>query len=144
MKIKLEGLTCKDEIKHVVIDEAQDYSALQFIVIKHLTRCQSLTIVGDSNQRLIPIKGAMPMNYLGDYLEFRDVKNFNLQKSYRSTQEIMTYANRYLNNNGIVPLVRNGEKVTEENIYSEKELQKKDRKIKELEKGRPEKIMRTL
>ena len=125
LKIKLEGLTCKDEIKHVVIDEAQDYSALQFIVIKHLTRCQSLTIVGDSNQRLIPIKGAMPMNYLGDYLEFRDVKNFNLQKSYRSTQEIMTYANRYLNNNGIVPLVRNGEKVTEENIYSEKELQKK-------------------
>ncbi|WP_027625794.1 HelD family protein [Clostridium lundense] len=125
LKIKLEGLKFKNEIKHVVIDEAQDYSYLQFVVIKELTKCQSLTIVGDSNQRLIPIEGTIPMNSLQSYLELESVENFKLQKSYRSTTEIMEYANKYLSNNHIVPLVRNGEKVVEENIFSEDELQEK-------------------
>lgn len=125
LKIKLEGLNFKDEIKHVVIDEAQDYSHLQFIVIKELTKCQSFTIVGDSNQRLIPIEGDIPMNSLENSLGFQNTENFKLQKSYRSTTEIMKYANKYLSNNQIVPLVRDGEEVIEENIYNEDELQGK-------------------
>ncbi|KAJ49042.1 DNA helicase-2/ATP-dependent DNA helicase PcrA [Clostridium tetanomorphum] len=125
LKIKLEGLSYPEEIKHVVIDEAQDYSALQFIVIKHLTKCQSLTIVGDSNQRLIPINNEIPMNTLNEYLEFEEISNFKLQKSYRSTQEIMKFSNKYLNKDEIVPLVRNGEEVRVSNVHNESELTEK-------------------
>ena len=53
LMIKLEGKKLKREIKHIVIDEAQDYSYIQFEVIKEITGCKSYTIVGDSNQRLI-------------------------------------------------------------------------------------------
>ncbi|WP_186428901.1 UvrD-helicase domain-containing protein [Clostridium sp. BSD9I1] len=111
LKIKLEGFTAPEEVKHVVIDEAQDYSKLEFMVINELTKCQSLTIVGDSNQRLLPISGEVPMCYIEKYLSNKNVQHFKLDKSYRSTKEIMEFANKYIQSDNIVPLVRSGERV---------------------------------
>lgn len=122
LKLKLEGLTLKEETKHIVIDEAQDYSPLQFLVIKELTRCNSFTIVGDSNQRLLPLKGQSPMLELHNIIPSLNVEYFNLYKSYRSTKEIMSYANDYLMDTRIVPLVRSGEPVTEEKLSSKEAL----------------------
>ncbi|MFL0245431.1 HelD family protein [Candidatus Clostridium stratigraminis] len=122
LKLKLEGLTLKEEIKHVVIDEAQDYSPIQFFVIKELTRCNSLTIVGDSNQRLIPLDGTSPMLGLHKILPSLNIEYFNLYKSYRSTKEIMEYANKFIGDNRIAPLVRNGEKVIEKSFNNEDDL----------------------
>lgn len=113
LKIKLEGYKIEEEIRHVVIDEAQDYSLLQFIIINELTKCNSFTIVGDSNQRIIPLKGITPMLKLKEVFKDTQVENFELLKSYRSTREIMEYANRHIKTNDIVPLVRSGEKVDE-------------------------------
>ncbi|MGH4137642.1 HelD family protein [Clostridium sp.] len=115
-KIKLEGIKMSEEIKHVVIDEAQDYNLLQFLVIKELTRCSSFTIVGDSNQRIIPYEGILPMHDLKNILPQCNVQEFKLNTSYRSTVEIMQYANKYLSTEPIVPIVRNGETVTEQLI----------------------------
>ncbi|MBU3189358.1 AAA family ATPase [Clostridium bowmanii] len=115
-KIKLEGIKMSEEIKHVVIDEAQDYNLLQFLVIKELTRCSSFTIVGDSNQRIIPYEGILPMHDLKNILPQCNVQEFKLNTSYRSTVEIMEYANKYLSTEPIVPIVRNGETVTEQLI----------------------------
>jgi DNA helicase II / ATP-dependent DNA helicase PcrA len=113
LRIKLEGLKIKEETRHVVIDEAQDYSPIQFLVIKELTRCSSMTIVGDSNQRLLPLKGKTPMLQLEEILPSLNIEHFNLYKSYRSTKEIMEYANKYLGDGRIVPLVRSGQPVAE-------------------------------
>lgn len=121
-KIKLEGIKISEEIKHVVIDEAQDYNQLQFMVIKELTRCTSLTIVGDSNQRMIPYEGKLPMLDIKNILPECNVQEFRLNTSYRSTVEIMEYANKYLNAEPIVPIVRNGEMVTENSISNIDEL----------------------
>ncbi len=120
LKIKLEGLKLDEEIKHVVIDEAQDYSLLQFIVIKELTKCNGFTIVGDRNQRLLPLIGEVPMLKLEKVMD--NVEQFNLNKSYRSTKEIMEYANNYLKDDKIVPLVRSGEKVIEKEFKSKEEF----------------------
>ncbi|MCY6960152.1 HelD family protein [Clostridium brassicae] len=125
LKLKLEGLKLNEEIKHVVIDEAQDYSLLQLIVIKELTKCKAFTIVGDKNQRLIPVLGEIPMLNLNGILE--NVEYFNLNKSYRSTKEIMEYANKYLDDDKIVPLVRSGDLVIDKYINSKEEF------IKEIE-----------
>lgn len=114
LKIKLEGLKIQEEIRHVVIDEAQDYSLLQFIVIKELTKCKGYTIVGDRNQRMIPIEGTSPMMELENI--FDNLEYFALNKSYRSTKEIMDYANKYLKEEKIIPIVRSGKEVIEKNF----------------------------
>ena len=122
LKIKLEGLKLSDEIKHVVIDEAQDYSLLQFRVIKELTNCSGYTIVGDKNQRLIPFIGEVPMDNMNKV--FDNIKEFKLNKSYRSTKEIMEYANKYLIGDRIVPIVRSGKNVVEKEFNNDKEVVK--------------------
>lgn len=111
IKLKLEGIKLKDEIKHVVIDEAQDYSLIQFKVIKELTKAISFTIVGDSNQRILPLRGEVPMLKLHEIFTDLNVEHFALEKSYRSTLEIMEYSNRFLKGKRIIPLVRSGEPV---------------------------------
>ena len=111
MSIKLKGNLIKEDIRHVVIDEAQDYSSLQFMVIKELTKCSSMTIVGDVNQRLVPYEGKLAMTELKEIYKDLDVEDFFLEKSYRSTREIMEFANGYLEEKKVVPLVRQGDKV---------------------------------
>ncbi|OOM76356.1 helicase IV [Clostridium puniceum] len=124
LSIKLQGLKVKSEIKHVVIDEAQDYSFIQFEIIKGMTGCNSYTIVGDSNQRLITIDEEPAMLHLDEI--FKDskaeIKPYDLNKSYRSTQEIMEYANQFVDEDRIVPLVRNGEPVIEEKVSSKEDF----------------------
>jgi DNA helicase-2/ATP-dependent DNA helicase PcrA len=123
LKVKLEGLRLKNEIKHIVIDEAQDYSPIQFIALKEITRATSMTIVGDSNQRMFPTKEKyIPMNRFKEVIEDFNIKKFSLEKSYRSTKEIMEYSNRYLSDSSIVPLVRSGDKVLEINLHGKVQL----------------------
>ena len=123
LMIKLEGLKVKNEIKHIVIDEAQDYSYMQFEIIKEITGCKSYTIVGDSNQRLIITEDEPAMLHLSEVFGDMkvEIKNYELNKSYRSTQEIMEYANQFLKEERIVPLVRKGEPVFEEETESKED-----------------------
>jgi len=120
LMVKLQGLRFKEEVKHIVIDEAQDYSFIQFEIIKEMTGCNSYTIVGDSNQRLITTDEEPAMLHLDEVFKNSNVeiKSYELNKSYRSTQEIMEYANQFINEERIVPLVRNGEPIIEEEVSS--------------------------
>ena len=120
LMIKLDGKKCKSEIKHIVIDEAQDYNMLQFIVLKELTGCRSYTIVGDANQRLIKAtEEAAMLNLKPLFGGF--TKYFDLNKSYRSTYQIMQYANKLLDEHAIVPFVREGKYDVEEVKVNDKE-----------------------
>ena len=120
LMIKLDGKKSKAEIRHIVIDEAQDYSMLQFLVLQGLTGCRSYTVVGDVNQRLVKIDEVPAMLRLEDiYGKF--VKRFDLNKSYRSTQQIMEYASKLLDENAIVPFVRKGKYDVEEVEINDKE-----------------------
>ena len=120
LMIKLDGKKCKSEIKHIVIDEAQDYNMLQFIVLKELTGCRSYTIVGDANQRLIKAtEEAAMLNLKPLFGGF--TKYFELNKSYRSTYQIMQYANKLLDEHAIVPFVREGKYDVEEVKVNDKE-----------------------
>jgi DNA helicase-2/ATP-dependent DNA helicase PcrA len=78
---------------HIVIDEAQDLSPFQFAVLKRHCRGHSFTILGDLLQNVFSFQG------IRDWQEFRDlfaegeVAYFQLNKSYRSTMEIIRFAN---------------------------------------------------
>lgn len=122
LMIKLENKKYSKEIRHIVIDEAQDYTYLQFKVIKEITGCNNFTIVGDENQRLIKFSEKTAMLDLNRILPEMKYDVFNLEKSYRSTKEIMEYANNFLEESKIVPLVRNGEKVEEYFLRNEEEI----------------------
>ncbi|MBA5850799.1 AAA family ATPase [Clostridium sp. cel8] len=121
LKIKLEGLKYKKHLKHIVIDEAQDYSILQFKVLRELTGCNSFTIVGDVNQKIIPIDEDCAMINLHKVFPDLNVKYFPLNTSYRSTSEIMNYASRYIKNNNVVG-VRNGECVEEHKYVNDHDI----------------------
>lgn len=120
LKVKLEEAKLKNDIRHIVIDEAQDYSPLQFIVLKELTKVSSFTIVGDYDQRITPLKGRISMMNLDQHLNLEFAK-YNLNKSYRSTKEIMEYARTYTADKQILPLVRSGDKVDEISVSDENE-----------------------
>ncbi|MCL2322925.1 MAG: AAA family ATPase [Oscillospiraceae bacterium] len=100
----LKGNTYIDGYLHVVIDEAQDYSDFQLYVVKELTKCTSMTVVGDSFQKIIPPYDSIPMNKLSG-------EHFVLNKSYRSTKKITEYASKFILKKIEVPIIREGEDV---------------------------------
>lgn len=109
MKHKLHGLKLGYEVNHMVLDEAQEYSFIHFKALSLITGCTSFTVVGDSNQMML--KSSSAMLKLSEV--FDEVRTYDLKKSYRSTFEIMDYANQFLEEGRIVPLVRHGHKVEE-------------------------------
>ena len=111
--VRLKGVKFQEDLRHVVIDEAQDLTLLQLRLIKELTKATSYTIVGDANQRLAGFERESAMMKLKEVLEPLPLKEYTLNKSYRSTFEIMDYAYKYLKEDKIVPMVRKGRAVEE-------------------------------
>lgn len=122
LAIKLEGKKATKDYRHVVIDEAQDYSPLQFKVVRELTGTKYFTVVGDVNQRLIKYSDLAPMMELGKIFDDVNPEIYNLNKSYRSTYEIIEYANKYLDEDRIIPIVRHGKPVEEIEFHNDEEL----------------------
>lgn len=93
LKNRLQGVKLDFDVRYLVIDEAQDLSLNHFKVLKEITRCGNATIVGDLNQRLIQWDeaGFLELDQIYD-----DVTTFQLNKSYRSTDEIVKYADSHL------------------------------------------------
>ncbi len=93
LKFKIEGVPEKYKYKHITLDEAQDYSQFQFIVLKEISVNNSITAVGDLGQGIYYYKGIKDFNSL-----IASVFNGNsdyvvLSQSYRSTVEIIKFAN---------------------------------------------------
>lgn len=118
----LKGNTYIDGYLHVVIDEAQDYSSLQFKVIKELTKCTSMTVVGDSFQKIVPPYYEASMNKLQG-------EHFNLNKSYRSTSKITDFASKFILKKVEVPVIREGDNVFEDVLENVEEVVEKSIRI---------------
>ena len=90
-------------IREIVIDEAQDYSLIQYIILKKIFKRASFTILGDTNQTINPY---YYYNSLDEISKIIESKYLKLTKTYRSSPEIIEYANKILNLNHVVA-VRN-------------------------------------
>ena len=113
-KHKLYGLKLPYQVNHVVLDEAQEYSLIHYEVLKDIAGTTSFTVVGDTNQMIL--HGDSAMKDLRQV--FSDVRHYDLKKSYRSTFEIMDFANSFLGEEKIVPLVRQGAPVMDKEDLS--------------------------
>lgn len=98
IQTKIFGIKEKCKIKHVVIDEAQDYGEFQFDVLKTIINSNSMTILGDIAQGVHYYRGIENWKRFMD-VEFKDIKTTYtiLQKTYRTTKEIMDVANSVIN-----------------------------------------------
>lgn len=98
LQYKIAGIKEKCRIKHVVIDEAQDYGEFQFDVLKTILNSNSMTILGDIAQGVHYYRGIENWKSFID-VEFNDtnVTYTTLQKTYRTTKEIMDVANLVIN-----------------------------------------------
>ncbi|MCR5146234.1 MAG: ATP-binding domain-containing protein [Clostridia bacterium] len=97
IQYKISGVKEKARIKHVVIDEAQDYGEFQFDVLKTILNSNSMTILGDLAQGVHYYRGIENWKRFID-VEFEnvDVTYTTLQKTYRTTKEIMNVANNVI------------------------------------------------
>ncbi len=83
----------RPDIRHLVIDEAQDFSPMEFMLLKRLTGNDSFTIVGDLMQGVHAYRGIADWDEVAQGVFGGDVTRHNLVTSYRNTVEIMDVAN---------------------------------------------------
>jgi DNA helicase-2/ATP-dependent DNA helicase PcrA len=96
LKGKLRGFKDKRQLDHIVIDEAQDFSPFQVDLLRMLTRNNSFTILGDLSQGIHAYQGIQRWDELIECFEPEPTSYFTLESSYRSTFEIMTFANHVI------------------------------------------------
>ena len=121
IKYMVHGIETKFELKHIVIDEAQDFSEFQFYIFKKIVKSNSLTILGDLSQGIYFYRGTNNWQktmgiVFGDGI---DPTYLTLKKTYRTTEEIMNTANKVishlidkLNCPPGEPVMKNGAHVT--------------------------------
>ena len=131
IKYMIHGIQTKFDLKHIVIDEAQDFSEFQFFIFKKIVKSNSLTILGDLSQGIYYYRGTQnwqkTMNMV--FGIDNEPKYLTLKKTYRTTEEIMNAANKVISN--IIdklncplgePVMKNGEPVTIKAFETEDEM----------------------
>ena len=93
IKYKLSGMEEFKEYVHVVIDEAQDFGNFHFYMLKKIMKNATFSIFGDVAQ------GIYSYRSISDWKEIKsnvlpDVEILSLEKSYRTSMEIMKEANK--------------------------------------------------
>ena len=94
IKYRIHGIDEKIPVRHIVIDEAQDFSAFQLYVIKRIIKDSSFTILGDLCQGIHSYRSLKSWEELieGVFTDRRSTL-LTLEQSYRTTIEIMDAAN---------------------------------------------------
>lgn len=100
----------KNEVKYLVLDEAQDYSALHFEAVKNCFRKANITFLGDTNQVVCPLAPLIT----GEEIEkvFPGAKREELTKSYRNTLQISEFCGKILGIENKDYMNRSGDNVT--------------------------------
>ena len=108
LKYSLTAAGQRKNIRHLVIDEMQDYSYLQYVLLAKMFSC-NMTILGDKAQT---IAGKQQ-----DVLAFlpkifgKKVKRIVMNKSYRNTSEIAEYAKSVGGSKDVQYVARHGKAV---------------------------------
>ncbi|MBO5460937.1 MAG: AAA family ATPase [Ruminococcus sp.] len=115
LKYRLHGAASQKHIRHLVIDEMQDYSYLQYVILEKMFSC-NMTILGDRAQTVAEKQR--------DVLRFipkifgKNIRRIEMKKSYRNTLEIAKYAEKTAAVKDIEYLERHGKEVEEKTFSS--------------------------
>lgn len=93
---RLAGFAVNNDIKHLVIDEAQDYTVLQYKIMRELFPLASWTVLGDPCQIVHPYIKTADFTAAGSIIAAEAPMSFRLRRSYRSTKEIQAFCQALL------------------------------------------------
>lgn len=112
----IEGFQTYNTVRHVIIDEAQDYSPFQLVFLHRLFPWAKITLLGDFNQAIYAHHAAETDNSMVGYEVVYDlygreqVELIRLVRSYRSTKEIAEFTKAILPyGEPVEPFNRSGE-----------------------------------
>lgn len=110
LKEKMEGFQTNTSVRHVFIDEAQDYSPFQFAFIQRLFPRSKMTVLGDLNQSIYAHSTGDAFQMLYDRYGEDQSERIILTQSYRSTKPIVEFSRELIREKkGIVPFNRDGD-----------------------------------
>ncbi|TQS75066.1 AAA family ATPase [Ornithinibacillus gellani] len=120
----IQGFQTNRNIKHIVVDEAQDYSPFQFEYMRRLFPAARMTVLGDFNQAIFA--------HAADQVDFHMLMGLygpertgliNLARSYRSTKPIIEFTRRLVpNGDHIIPFDRDGKRPAMKQLENHDEL----------------------
>lgn len=112
LKELLLGFRANTSIRHVIIDEAQDYSPFQLFFLKRLFPRAKMTALGDLNQAIYAHASVLQQSsVLSDLYGVEESELITLEQSYRSTRQIVEFTREMIpGGEAIVPFNREGEK----------------------------------
>ncbi|EON70882.1 RNA polymerase recycling motor HelD [Lysinibacillus sphaericus] len=110
MKELIQGFQTNRSIKHILVDEAQDYSPFQFEFLKRLFPSARMTVLGDFNQAIFAHASEMAdFHILSSIYGQDETEIINMTRSYRSTKPIIEFTRKLVpNGEQIVPFERDG------------------------------------
>ncbi len=120
---------------HTVVDESQDFGAFNFYVLKEILSKSTFSIFGDITQGIYSYRGIYNWEEVKREVFEDKIDLMYLEKSYRTTIEIMEAANnvsRHLKLGEGKPVIRHGEKVNVKKIAQDEKGQYIADRIKEL------------
>ncbi|MDF2592278.1 MAG: helicase [Clostridia bacterium] len=128
LKYKIYGVDEKIPVRHIVIDEAQDFSVFQLFTLKQIIKDSSFTILGDLSQAIHSYRGIKDWNDINRYVFDEKSEMLTLEQSYRTSVEIMEAANEViatLKDPKLIPakpVIRHGDPVLVTKMSNRKEI----------------------
>lgn len=117
LKDRIQGSANQSKIKYVLIDEAQDYTIMQYKILSHLFKRSNITILGDLNQSIMPFASHQNYESIINVLKLdrpgiKYDMNY-LTKTYRSTYEINMFSKHIIGDTNMYNQVdRHGDEVS--------------------------------
>lgn len=94
INLRFYGYKGNDKYIHVVLDEAQDFGLFHYFVIKNLFKNATFSIFGDLAQSIYSYQSIDNWEEVKSIIYNNDINILPLDKSYRTTCEIMDSANK--------------------------------------------------
>ncbi|HBA38105.1 MAG TPA: hypothetical protein DCY94_05230 [Firmicutes bacterium] len=131
LHFEVNGYPDYSNIREVVIDEAQDYVPWQFELFRKIFRSASYTILGDKNQVINPYHR---YTSLEDIAKIFEGEYLILNKAYRSSKEIVLFANDLIKENSVEAVrSESGNRVVEKQTSSIADIEEETKRL--VEKG---------
>lgn len=130
VKELIEGVRTNTEIRHVFVDEGQDYSPFQYEYLKKLFPRARMTVLGDFGQAIfmqstsLDAEDSPLISLFGE----ADTELIRLVRSYRSTKEIVEFTRAMLpGGDEIMPFERHGSKPVLAKVHRKEERERQIR-----------------
>ena len=143
LKYRLETQQEDSGVRHLIVDEMQDYSMIQYLIIQRLFKCK-MTILGDREQTMDGDQQDV-LTFLPKIFG-KDIRRIVMTKSYRNTIEIASYANKLAGITEVELFERHGKPVEEKEFTGltealervVKELRLEKQTVEEADEDMPE------